>query len=271
MTLPCAIDFERYPIGELDGARGHAVVVRCRAQIARDGVCFLPGFLLPAAVAASVEGALSVAPSAYYMCNEQPFGDGHEELHPEAVERLADDDPRRYRGRAAYTNIARDEIPPASPIQEVYAWDGMTEFVRTVMQRDVLYPYACPLGSLLITVAHDGDELNWHFDNNSFTVTILLQNSQAGGHFEYVPGLRALGRPDDYATLRKVHDDSYDGVIRPPVEPGTLILFKGLYNYHRASPVIGSTPRVLAVLSYDEAPDYTGNPEIKKLFFGRSA
>lgn len=55
------------------------------------------------------------------------------------------------------------------------------------------------------------------------------------------------------------------------MEPGTLTLFKGRYNYHRASPVIGPTPRVLAVLSYDEAPDYRGNPEIKKDFFGRSA
>ena len=274
MTLPCAIDFERYPIGELDGAQDRAVVARCRAQVARDGIFFLPRFLRPAAVAASVEDALSVAPSAYYMCHEFLFGDGSEELHPEAVERLADDDPRRYRGRAAYTNIARDEITPASPIHEVYDWDGMTEFVRTVMQCDVLYRYADPLASLTITVAHEGDELNWHFDNNAFTVTILLQNSEAGGNFEYVPGLRAPGRPDDYAALCKVHDGSYDGVIRPPVEAGTLTLFKGRYNYHRASPVIGPTPRVLAVLSYDEAPDCMlagGDPELTKIFYGRSA
>lgn len=95
----------------------------------------------------------------------------------------------------------------------------MTEFVRTVMQCDVLYRYAHPLASLTITVAHEGDELNWHFDDNTFTVTILLQNSEAGGNFEYVPGLRAPGRPDDYAALRKVHDGSYDGVIRPPWSP----------------------------------------------------
>ena len=35
-----------------------------------------------------------------------------------------------------------------------------------------------------------GKELNWHFDNSEFAITLLLQAPEAGGVFEYVRDLR---------------------------------------------------------------------------------
>ena len=50
------IDFERYPIGELD-ASGSRVVGRCRAELAEDGACQLDGFIRPVAAQAVLEEA----------------------------------------------------------------------------------------------------------------------------------------------------------------------------------------------------------------------
>ncbi len=39
------VDLERYPIDDLDGPAGRALVARCRAELAAVGACDLPGFL----------------------------------------------------------------------------------------------------------------------------------------------------------------------------------------------------------------------------------
>ena len=41
-----------------------------------------------------------------------------------------------------------------------------------------------------IAIFDDGDELGWHFDNSEFSVTVMYCESEAGGHFDYCPGLR---------------------------------------------------------------------------------
>ena len=51
-TLP--LDLERYPIDDLDGGRARALIADCRSQLERTGLCLLPGFLGPDAVARSV-------------------------------------------------------------------------------------------------------------------------------------------------------------------------------------------------------------------------
>ena len=39
------------------------------------------------------------------------------------------------------------------------------------------------------------------------------------------------------------------------VEAGTLLLFCGRRALHRVPPVLGKTPRVIALFSYDRRPD----------------
>ena len=78
---------------------------------------------------------------------------------------------------------------------------------------------------------------DWHFDGNDFIVTIMLEKSEQGGAFEYVTGLRSEGQPDDYDGVSAIFQGKRDNVISLPIEPGTLTLFKGKYNLHRASPV----------------------------------
>src|SRR6476469_5006307 len=54
MPAPLPLDLDRYPIDDLDGERARALIADCRSQLERTGLCLLPGFLGPDAVARSV-------------------------------------------------------------------------------------------------------------------------------------------------------------------------------------------------------------------------
>ena len=78
-----------------------------------------------------------------------------------------------------------DQFPGDGPIEQLYKWDVLTEFVRQVLGFDQLYRCACPYLSLVLGVEHEGDELGWHFDTNDGVISLLLQEADVGGHFEY--------------------------------------------------------------------------------------
>ena len=89
--------------------------------------------------------------------------------------------------------IAYDQIPAGAPIRRLYESDDLTGFIAAMLGKQVLYRSADPLDALEIAIFGDGDELGWHFDNSEFSVTVMYQQAEAGGHFDYYPWL--LGRP----------------------------------------------------------------------------
>ena len=71
-SIAAAIDFERYPIAPLAGARAQALAGGCRAQLAATGSCLLPGFLTAEAVATMAAEAVAIAP----LAHRKPGGRG---------------------------------------------------------------------------------------------------------------------------------------------------------------------------------------------------
>ena len=69
--------------------------------------------------------------------------------------------------------------------------------------------------------------------------------------------------------MKAVVDGISDWVKLFALEPGDLQLFKGLYLLHRVSPLKGSTPHYVAILSYVEQPDMVGTPKLVKQLYGR--
>jgi hypothetical protein len=148
--------------------------------------------------------------------------------------------------------IAYDLIEPESPIRALYEWDGLTEFLSAVLGRRV---YRCddPLIALVITAMVPGGEQGWHFDDNEFVVSLLLQKPAEGGEFEYVQMIRD---DDDPGTdrIRRVFEGTSDEVRTAPLAPGTLALFRGTRSLHRVSPVVAEPTRLIALLSFDPQP-----------------
>jgi predicted 2-oxoglutarate/Fe(II)-dependent dioxygenase YbiX len=151
----------------------------------------------------------------------------------------------------------------------IYNSAEFQSFIAAVVGEDALYPYADPLSSVNVHYANDGQELNWHFDNSEFAITLLLQSPKAGGDFEYVKDLRDAD----------AGDMNYDGVSavvegRSPVEklhidPGTLVLFRGRNSMHRVTPIVGDTQRILVVLAYNSEPNIALSETARQTFYGR--
>ena len=98
-----------------------------------------------------------------------------------------------------------------------------------------IYPYADPLGALNLAVMTDGDQLQWHFDQTDFVVSLAIQDADVGGDFEVAPQIRTADDEhyDDVAARarrrhrrgRDVADDARHAarvrgaLLDPPGEP----------------------------------------------------
>ena len=114
------------------------------------------------------------------------------------------------------------------------------------------------------------DTLAWRFDRSEFAVTLMLQEAERGGAFEYVPNVRTDTdeRPQLVAAVLEGRSDQ---VITLEPQPGTLTLFGGRLSLHRVTPVRGGRMRVNAVLAYSQEPGSRLNELTQRMFYGRVA
>lgn len=265
-TLPTyadVVDLDTYPIHDLDSDRGRTLVQACRAELAANGACNLPGFITPAAVGAMVTLAEKLAPRAW--TSSRP----HTVYFEPADETVPESHPRAHQVRSVKHGIAYDHIPADAPMRRLYESDDLTRFIAKVLEKPVLYRSADPLDALQITRMGEGDELGWHFDGSEFSITVMYQQAQSGGEFVYHPGLRSAD-DENYETVQRIlHGDETQQRVLPSA-PGTLAVFHGRNALHRVTPVEGATPRINSVLTYGERPDMKLNELTSQLFYGRT-
>jgi hypothetical protein len=257
------IDLARYPIADPASPDGAALLAACRAQLAETGVALLPGFLTPAATAAMAAEARTLAPDAYFCDSTH-----NAYLEPDDGA-FPPDHPRRRRLHTVVGSVAYDRLPPPSPLRRLYNWDPLVDFIGAVLGKPTLYRFADPLGALSINVFKPGGNHAWHFDETEYTTTIMLQEAEEGGFFEFVPHLR---RPDgsEREIVRHLLDGDEGQVRRLPFTPGALSIFAGRVSLHRVSEVRGSGLRLVAVLAFNGRPGATNSAEVRQLFWGRT-
>ena len=263
-TAPDAlVDLERYPVFDAGSAPYRAVVERARHELAAVGAAELPGFVGPAGVGALVADAESLVPrahrsggkgTAYLELPEGSYPDGH---------------PRLTWGDYALGAVAYDLFPLTSPLRRIYEWKALTDLVAAILDRGPLFPYADPFGALNLAVMGPGDQLQWHFDQTDFVVSLAIQAAERGGDFEVAPRIRAPGdeRYDDVAA--ELGGD-HAPVLTVAMEPGTLLVFEGRFSLHRVSPVGGHRLRHVGLLAYDTKPGTMGSELLHAVRYGRT-
>ena len=242
------VDLQRYPITSLHHAAGQALVDACRHDLAQASLCTLPGFVRSEALPALVAEAQALEPSAYRHDNlRTPYSwrcnDGFSPGHPRS---------QLFRNRSGLVHA--DQFPGDGPIERLYEWDPLTDFVREALGYETLHRSACPHLSLVMGVEGEEGQLGWHFDTNDAVISLLLQPADEGGYFEYAPYIRSE-EDENYSQVARVFAGEPGVSKRQAMAPGTFILFKGRRSCRRVTPV-GSTarPRLIALLSYDERP-----------------
>ena len=257
------VDEREYPLAEPGGLRWQTVVSQARQSLDATGSCVLPGFMGPAAREALGSECASIAGHAYFdvetvnVYNKPP-----EPAWPA-------DHPGRIPMQRTNAFVPADRIPAGFMIAQLYGSDLFRRFVADCFGLPRLYPLADPLAQLVLNVVRSGHEHPWHFDTNEFTVSMVTQQPQAGGVFEYCPNLRSAA-DENFADVRDVLTGHGEQLIRRlPLRPGDLQLFRGRYSLHRVSRVEGGTDRHSAIFAYSEQPGVVGSEARTRQLFGR--
>ena len=176
--------------------------------------------------------------------------------------------PRQWLGNYAVGAVAYDLFPDDSPIRRLFEWEELRAFVAAILGLDTVFPYADTLGALNLAVMADGDELQWHFDQTDFVVSLALQDGDEGGDFEVAPMIRSAD-DEQYDAVARVLAGDHSNVVTLPMTPGTLLVFAGRHSLHRVSPIRGTTPRLVGLFGYDTKPGTMSSELLKEVRYGR--
>ncbi|SLN13072.1 HalD/BesD family halogenase [Ruegeria meonggei] len=258
------VDLGRYPI-DRPGSRAYGqMIADVRRDLDQDGCAVLQGFVHEAGLEVLVREADAVAPrahrsfnqtNAYFTKDDPRYGVGH------PIRRFYD------RSNAF---VPADNFPKSSPLRRIYEYEGFMPFVRAALNEpeDRFFRYDDPLADVIINVVEEGQGFPWHFDTNNYTVTLAIQNGEAGGMFEYVPNLRSA-EDENFNNVASVLDGNRAGVWELELQPGDLQIFKGRYALHRVAPVEGRRKRYVGIFSFVEAEGMCGGVERTRQLYGR--
>ncbi|MBF9059841.1 hypothetical protein HKCCSP123_11675 [Rhodobacterales bacterium HKCCSP123] len=258
------IDMARYPIATPGPARD-AILARVRDELDARGCAVLKGFLTQAGIAATVAEADGVADRGHRSYSRtNPYFTAEDTSLPAS-------DPRRQFFDRSNAFIPADNFASDGALRTIFDSTGFDAFIRDCLQQpsERFFRYADPLADVIVNAAGEGNGFPWHFDTNTFTVTLALQNADRGGAFEYAPMIRTPG-DENFAEVSRVLDGTSDRVVSLTLEPGDLQLFKGRYSLHRVAPLEGPTPRYVAIFSYVEEPGMVGSVERTRQLYGRT-
>jgi hypothetical protein len=238
------------------------VVDAGRKQLADTGACEIPGFVRAEALPAFVEDAHRLAPLAHGSGGLGTVYLGFPD------ESFPVDHPRQWLGNYGVGAVAYDLFPEESVIRRLYEWDSLMALVAALLGLDRIHRYADPMGALNLAVMRAGDELQWHFDQTDFVVSLAIQDAERGGDFEVAPQIRS-GEDERYDDVAHVLAGERDQVVTLEMTPGTLLVFAGRHSLHRVSPIAGETPRLVALLGYDTKPGTMSSDLLKEVRYGR--
>jgi hypothetical protein len=255
------LDLDRYPLDQPH--RLDALVRRCRAELARDGMYNLEGLVRPEAIA---RAAAEIGPRA--AADSYTHERRHNVYFRDRVEDLEHGHPALARFHTINHTLCADQLADTI-VGRIYEYLPLAEFIARTIDVPRLYLMDDPLARANVMEYRPGEALNWHFDRARYTTTLLIQSAETGGEFEYATGLRS----DD--------DENYDGVGRflsgedgarriNPLKSGTLNVFAGRNTLHRVSTVQGGRSRLVAVFSYYDRPGVHFSDTERLGFYGRT-
>lgn len=256
-SLADVINLEQHPL-QNDDFRAE-----CKRTLDEYGALVMRNFLKAAAIASIQSEGEENKHLAYYTVNNHNIY-----LKPSDSEYPADH-PRNREVSSSKGCITTDQISADSALRTLYDAPEFREFLCAVLNEPELHEYADALSSINLHYANEGQELGWHFDNSSFAITLMIQNPENGGAFEYVKDVRDADSGEmNYELSGKILDDEVPTKTLS-MDTGALVLFRGRNSVHRVTPVKGNRTRMLVVLAYNTEPGISLSESARMTFYGR--
>jgi hypothetical protein len=257
------VSVESYPILDPATSAWRACLARVHAELAAAGCSVLSGFIRPDWLDELAQQSRAIAPLAWRHVEKV-------NAYNVAFDReLPDDHPARIRLERGNAFVARDQIPRSFLIHQLFTSRAFQRFIAACFGLQRVYELADPLSGLCLNVLGNGREHPWHFDTNEFTVSLLTQEPESGGVFEYCPDIRSP-RDENLAGVRDVLEGrARHSIRRLALRPGDLQLFLGRFALHRVSAIEGARERHCAIFAYTKEPGVIGSLERTRQLFGR--
>jgi len=256
------VDLQRYPIDDLSQGDGAEFLKKCQKQMEDNGWCNFDGFIRPDALAALEQEANALQPTAETLTIKRNIYQG--KVDPSAPK----DDPRRREYTHVASQLADDQIPGDTLIQQLYKSEKLTDFIRRVQRKPVLYRCADEFQALNIVALHPGSWHAWHYDTTECTVTLLLQAAEKGGEFAFLPNSRTDETEDREAVDQLLAGDMSKAKTFSR-GAGTFTLFRGGYSLHGVTEVEGKQLRITSIMTYSEEPDTILSDEVNIRIYGK--
>jgi hypothetical protein len=258
------LNLDRYPLDREGSPEWKALVDKSIADLEATGMFNLEEFVLPGI---AQKAASEIAP----LMATQSYT--HKRVHniyfqPEIPE-LATDHPALRKVETINHTICADQIAN-SLVLSIYEYAPFARFLAATMGKQSLHTMQDPLARANVMSYRQGEALNWHFDRSEFTTTLLLQEPELGGEFEYRSDLRSANDPN-YAGVASLLEGRDPDVKRLRLKAGTLNVFRGKNTAHRVTTVQGNVDRMIAVFSYYENPGVMFSAQERVGFYGRAA
>lgn len=257
------INHSRYPIDEIESPRSRAVINRVRDDLADDGCAVIRDFFSEEGLQALLTEAAERKADTFYspskLCNVY-LNDGNPDF-PE-------DHPINVFIPRTNGFITADLFEPDSHSHRLYYWQPLARFLCECLGKDELHIYEDPVSNMIVNVGKPGQQFNWHFDTNEFTITMLLQPAESGGHFEYIPQLRNT-KDECYGDVRQVLNGDRERVKQLELNAGDLQIFLGRFSLHRVTENTGPNDRLLLIMSFSEQPGMIGSKARVQSLYGK--
>ncbi len=265
-SLDChtIINHEQYPIDLVDDPRRHAAVEQVRTALADDGCAVIRNFFSEDGLNALVSEAEVRKTETYYSpgkTNNVYLNDGNPDLPK--------DHPLNVLMPRTNGFITADLFGEGTLSRRLYYWEPLKRFLADCLGKDELHTYEDPISNMIVNVGKPGQQFNWHFDTNEFTITLALRPAQAGGVFEYIPDLR---NADDecYAAVGRVLNGDRSRVRQLNLNAGDLQLFLGRFALHQVTENTGDSDRLVLIMSFTESPGMIGSKERVMSLYGKT-
>lgn len=257
------IDLSRYPLDRPESEDYKALVSGKRNELDKNQFCTMSGFLPDTErrkIVSAVESRQDHTHRADSLRNVY--------LERTPTESLPDDHPKNIFARGCYNMMGAHLLDDDSPLKGLYYWSPMQQFVADIVSEQELYPSDDPYQPVNVLCQGDGDRSAWHFDSsNAFTMTLMLQAPEAGGHFEMAPNTRSDADPHFDGVARLLLGDE-SGAVQVSRSEGELVIFRGCNSAHRVTPIEGNRLRLMCVMVYEDKPGVIGDPVVNETVYG---
>ena len=258
------VDLATYPIDEPNADRYRAVVADARSDLRSRGCAVIKDLVRPAALEVLGKEIRARKHTTHFSKEViNPY------FHTSRDERFDQNHPVNTFLERSSGFIPGDSWEQTTAMRLLFEHPALCRFLADCLEIPELHPYADPLAGLTANILDPGQLFTWHFDTNEFAVTVLVEEADDGGLFEYVPNIRSID-DEGFEAIGRVLSGDRDGVYTLDLRPADLQIFRGRYSLHQVSRVpVGSKPRHAAIFAYTEQPGVIGRVERTRQLFGR--